>query len=323
MATPTLIVSLDFELFWAFQDSRTLEAYGPNILGGRRAIPKMLELFQKYGIHATWATVGFLFGNNEAELRRYFPEEKPTYADPICSCYRQFGAIGTDEETAPHFYGYSLVKQIAAVPGQEIGTHTFSHYYCQEPGQTTGQFREDMKAALAIAEDKGFALKSVVLPRNQCEQAYIDVLAELGFTSYRGLEDNWVSKVNQKISWWTLQRINRLLEVYFPVAGMNCYMPKRENGIVNLKSSRMFKPYFRKLRFLESLKMYRIKSQMRYAAKRGLTFHLWWHPHNIGADTDINMKQLEEIFRYYGVLKERYGMRSLNMGEAAEKIGNK
>lgn len=320
MAQPTLIVSLDFELFWAFQDSRTMETYGPNILGGRKAIPQMLELFEKHGIHATWGTVGFLFGDNEEELRRYFPEELPTYDNPIRSTYRQFGSAGTDETSAPHFYGASLIRQIAAVPGQEIGSHTFSHYYCQEPGQTPQQFRADMEAAKAIAADKGFALKSVILPRNQCEQEYIDVLAELGFTAYRGLEDNWVTRVNERITYRPVQRINRLLDVYFPVTGMNGYHPEIENGIVNVKSSRMFKPYFRKLYFLERLKMRRIKNQMRYAAKHGLTFHLWWHPHNIGVNTQTNLEQLEEIFSYYDRLKEKYGMRSLNMGEAAEEI---
>ena len=320
MKKSALIVSLDFELFWAFQDSRTIEAYGPNILGGRKAISQMLELFEKYGIHATWATVGFLFGENEEELRSYFPEELPTYDNPIRSCYRKFGTIGTDEVTEPYFYGASLVRKIAAVPGQEIGSHTFSHYYCGESGQTTDQFRADMKAALAIAKDKGFTLKSVILPRNQCIPEYIDVLAELGFTSYRDLESNWVNRVNAKIHYRPVERINRLMDVYFPVTGMNCYVPQQRAGIVNLKSSRMFKPYFQKLRFLEGLKLLRIKQQMLHAAKHGLTFHLWWHPHNIGVNTERNLQQLDEIFAYYSQLKEKYGMRSLNMGEAAEEI---
>ena len=62
---------------------------------------------------------------------------------------------------------------------------------------------------------------------------------------------------------------------------------------------------------------------MRYAAKHGLTFHLWWHPHNVGVYTDLHMKQLDEIFSYYNELKEKYGMRSLNMGEAAREVLNR
>ena len=70
---------------------------------------------------------------------------------------------------------------------------------------------------------------------------------------------------------------------------------------------------------LEGLKVHRIKRQMRNAAKKGLTFHLWWHPHNIGVKTDFHFKQLEEIFGYYAKLKEKYGMQSLNMQEAASQ----
>ena len=82
----------------------------------------------------------------------------------------------------------------------------------------------------------------------------------------------------------------------------------------------MYKPIFRPLEFLEGLKLRRIKKQMLHAAKKGLAFHLWWHPHNVGVRTEEHLKQLEEIFRYYEELKETYGMRSLNMREMTEEI---
>ena len=83
----------------------------------------------------------------------------------------------------------------------------------------------------------------------------------------------------------------------------------------------MYMPIFQKLSFLEGLKMRRIKAQMRHAAKKGLTFHLWWHPHNIGVRTQQHLTQLEEIFAYYQMLNRQYGMISLNMREAAEEEG--
>ena len=82
----------------------------------------------------------------------------------------------------------------------------------------------------------------------------------------------------------------------------------------------MYKAIRPGLRFLEPLKLRRIKSQMRYAAKHNKTFHLWWHPHNVGVLTEEHLEQLEEIFSYYDTLKEKYGMRSLNMKEAAELL---
>ena len=50
MNKPILITSLDFELFWGMQDGWKLEDYQENILGGRKAIPKLLKLFQKHGM---------------------------------------------------------------------------------------------------------------------------------------------------------------------------------------------------------------------------------------------------------------------------------
>ena len=319
MKQGTLIVSLDYELFWGMQDGWTLNEYEENVLGGRKAIPQMLALFEKYGIHATWATVGFLFGENEEELRSFFPKELPTYEREILSSYRCFGTVGRNEQEAPCFYGASLLEKIAAVPGQEIASHTFSHYYCREAGQTPDQFRADMEAAKAIAESKGFDLRSVVLPRNQCEPEYTEILTRLGFSSYRDEENDWI---HERVKFRPLMRILRLADVYLPLTGRGGYEPKTENGIVNLVGSRMYKPFFKPLACLEGLKIRRIKAQMRHAAKKGLTFHLWWHPHNVGIHTDLHMKQLEEIFTYYEQLKERYGMRSLNMDEAAREVLN-
>ena len=320
MGQSTLIVSLDFELFWGMQDGWKLSEYEANILGGRKAISQMLALFEKHGIHATWATVGFLFSKDEEELRRFFPERLPTYENAALSSYRCFGSIGTDENSAPCFYGSSLVEQIAAVSGQEIGSHTFSHYYCREAGQTTGQFRADMESAKAIAAAHGFDLRSVVLPRNQCEPEYTKVLTDLGFTTYRDEENDWI---HEKVKFRPLMRLLRLADVYLPLTGQGGYVPQIEDGIVNLVGSRMYKPFFKPLAFLEGLKVRRIKKQMLHAAKKGLTFHFWWHPHNVGVHTDFHMKQLEEIFRYYDKLKEKYGMRSLNMREAAQEVLNR
>lgn len=317
MSQSTLIISLDFELFWGMQDGWELREYEANVLGGRKAIPQMLELFQRHGIHATWATVGFQFAESEAEVRTYFPAQKPTYDNPALSGYRCFGQIGRNEQEAPCFYAPSLIEKIAGTPGQEIGSHTFSHYYCRESGQTVEQFRADMLAAKAIAADKGYPLTSVVLPRNQCEPEYTQVLNELGFTAYRDEENDWI---HEKIRFRPLMRLLRLADVYLPLTGQGGYMPKVENGIVNLVGSRMYKPYFKPLAFLEGRKVRRIKKQMLHAAKKGLTFHLWWHPHNVGVRTDLHMKQLEEILCYYEELKEKYGMRSLNMGEAAQEV---
>ena len=310
-----LLVSLDFELFWGMLDKCALEDYQENILGGRAAIPKLLKLFEQYGIHATWATVGFMFAENYEELKHYFPAEKPTYEKEGMSPYDYFEKIG--EKEAPCFFAPDLIRLVSQTPGQEIGSHTFSHYYCREKGQTVPQFAADMRAAKEIVAAHGYDLTSVILPRNQCEPEYTRVFRELGFTAYRDEENDWIHK---KVHFRPLLRILRLADVYLPLTGQGGYVPRKEDGVWNLVGSRMYKPIFRPLRFLEKAKIIRIKAQMRHAAKQDLTFHLWWHPHNIGVMTDAHLAQLEEIFAYYRELKETYGMESLSMGELARKL---
>jgi hypothetical protein len=114
-------------------------------------------------------------------------------------------------------------------------------------------------------------------------------------------------------------RLLRLADVYLPLTGQGGYVPEYENGIWNLIGSRAFKAVSRSRHMLEGLKVQRIKKQMLHAAKKGLTFHLWWHPHNMGDLSEEFFAQLEEVLRYYVQLRETYGMESLNMREAAEK----
>lgn len=311
-----LIVSLDFELLWGVLDFDNPNSYKDNVLGGRKAIPKLLELFEKYEIHATWATVGFMFADGCEDAKRYFPDvdKLPTYDNKKLSPYNGFGERAGKDEESECYYAPEIIKEIAETKGQEIGTHTFSHFYCRENGQTTEQFEADMISALNIAKAKGYDIKSVILPRNQTTEESTAVLSKLGFAAYRDEENDWI---HEHVKIRPLMRILRLLDVYFPLTGNGGYIPEAQNGIINLVGSRMYKPYFKPLFFLEGLKVLRIKRQMKKAAKKGLFFHLWWHPHNIGVKTEYHFKQLEKIFGYYAKLKDKYGMTSLNMQEAS------
>ena len=86
----TLIISLDFELMWGMLGIRDRERYRSHLLGARAAIPRILSLFKTYGIHATWATVGFLFFRTKEDLLRALPRQRPRYRDPGLSPYPTF-----------------------------------------------------------------------------------------------------------------------------------------------------------------------------------------------------------------------------------------
>jgi peptidoglycan/xylan/chitin deacetylase (PgdA/CDA1 family) len=161
------VISLDFELMWGVRDHRSVADYGDAVLGARQAIPQMLQLFARYDIQATWATVGLLFARTKGEMRRFAPAILPEYQNPRLSPYPALDQIGADEDEDPHHFGRSLLDQIASTRGQEIATHSYGHVYALEPGMTPEAWRADLAAAIAIATEAGHSLQSIVFPRNQ------------------------------------------------------------------------------------------------------------------------------------------------------------
>ena len=192
----TFTISIDFELYWGVHDKRTLQQYGRNILGARDAIPQMLEAFERYGIHCTWAIVGFLFFDDKEELLQHLPHERPRYANPVLSPYPLIARIGPTERQDPYHFGLSLVRRIKECPHQEIGTHTFSHYYCLEDGQTRETFRADLEAARRSAARLGITLRSLVFPRNQFSADYLGICREAGIEAVRGNQQFWLFRSN-------------------------------------------------------------------------------------------------------------------------------
>jgi len=317
-----LVISLDFELHWGVRDKRSVSDYRTNLLGVRRAIPAILGLFEQSDLHATWAVVGMLFFDNKTELLRHLPEVRPNYTNLSLSAYEEIDRIGDDEASDPYHYGRSLIEQIQTVAGQELGTHTFSHYYCLEAGQTPEAFRQDLRAAIRAAKILGIELRSLVFPRNQYNAAYVEICREVGITSFRGNERSWFYRERNEEEQNPAVRGARLLDTYVNLSGHNCYSTAAlaKSRPFNIPSSRFLRPWSSRLRHLDRLRMRRIKAAMNHAARHGMVFHLWWHPHNFGANLDNNMAVLREIAEHFGELKKRYAFESLNMGDLATRF---
>lgn len=301
---------------WGLRDHHTKETYGKNVLGARDAIPKILELFRKYDIRATWATVGFLFCETKEELLNFSPEIRPTYENRSLSNYEYFNEVGENEKLDPYYFGASLLKVISSYPGQEISSHSFSHYYCGEPGQTVEQFDADMAAAVAVAKHRGLELQSFVFPRNQFSVRHLDVLIKHGIYSFRGNEVNWLSSLKETNPFSTIfKRMARLTDSYFDLSGSNSFEPSPISNAVNVPASRFLRPYSNRLSALEGLKLARILNSMTIAAKSQRCFHIWWHPHNFGARTGLNIFILEQILEHFTFLRSTLNWQSRNMAD--------
>jgi len=290
-----LVISLDFELMWGVRDHLGIAQYGSNVLGVRNAVPRILDLFDRFGIRATWATVGFLFCENKDELMASLPPLRPTYRQSSFSNYEYIDEVGNNERDDPYYFGFSLLKEIQSRTSQEIATHTFSHYYCLEQGQTPQQFEADMDAALVAATRRRVELKSIVFPRNQYSARYLDIARARGLRTFRGNERSWLYRSATLDAQSPLRRAGRLTDQYVNLTGHHIRYPDGNAGLIELTSSRFLRPYSAKLAPLDNLRLSRIKRSMEVAATGKGVFHLWWHPHNFGLNTGENLEFLAKI----------------------------
>lgn len=317
-------ISLDFELYWGVRDKFSIDDYREQLLGVRSAVPAILELFEEYGIHATWACVGFLFFDNLEEMIEALPERQPNYQNKALSPYKYiFEVLKNSRGLEDFHYAPDLISTILSCPHQEIATHTFSHYYCLENGNDIESFRADLQAACQIARQKyNVELKSLVFPRNQTQLKYLSVLSDLGILAYRGNENSWIYTAKNGDGDSLLRRALRLIDTYINLSGSNCYRIEKLSRQIpfDIPSSRFLRPYSNAFNLLEPLRLQRIKADLSYAAKKGQIYHLWWHPHNFGKNLAQNISFLRGVLSHYKELQKTDGIESLTMEEISEKL---
>lgn len=325
MRTPpefgALVISLDFAIHWGVRYRYPAHGtHATRLVGVRRAIPEMLGVFEEFDVAATWATVGFLFARSRAELRQFSPVVKPSYLDPVLSPYQE--ELGEGEDDDPLHYAPSLIAAIRDTPRQEIGTHTFSHYYCLEPGQDREAFRADLMSAMAIAQHQGIQMRSIVFPKNQHNADYDDVLLSAGIQCLRGNTPGWMytaTLVNEATN--PLKRGGRVLNAYVPLSGrrtLRWHALMQPNGLCSVPASLILRPYSPRLRPFDALRLRRIAGLVHRAAVSREIVHLYCHPHNFGGHLEENMSLLRAILGTFARYRESHGMQSLSMGGVAE-----
>jgi peptidoglycan/xylan/chitin deacetylase (PgdA/CDA1 family) len=310
-------ISLDFELHWGVFDKRPRDGRMNCYANTRKLIPQLLELFEKHQVHVTWATVGSLFAENAEQWKRFVPQLKPSYANAKVSAYN-FAELEDITAYEEAYFAYDLVRDILNYEGQELATHTFSHYYCLEDGQKPEEFDADLKAAQAAAETLDVQLRSLVFPRNQFNNEYLKICWDNGIQTVRSNPSNWywtgVADENTSL----LRKVFRTGDTYIPL-GKKTYslqdIKRQIDQPLLLPASRLLRSHNPKLPVANKLRMQRILSEMEYAAKNNECYHLWWHPENFGDHPQQNIEDLQKILSHFSSLQKKYDFQSWNMAE--------
>ena len=310
------VISLDLELRWGTRDARS-PLPAAQLLNAREVVHRLLDLFHARDISATWCAVGMLFAESRDELGHYVPKLLPSYQREELNPYRE--KIGFDESDDPLHFGASLIRAIQRCPSQEIGSHTFSHFYCLEPGQTRQQFEADLSSARRIAAARNIHLRSLVFPRNQVNRGLFPAIANQKIACIRGASPAWVHAASEFKNQRQLhKRALRLADSYLPIFGNDTVNWPAEvfPGLMELKASRYFRPYTGGPSSLADLAIERMTSGMEHAAHTGGIYHLWFHPEDFGLYPTENIALLRRVLDAYATLRDRFDMRSLAMADA-------
>lgn len=300
----TITISIDFELRWGVHDRLGLDIgrYQENLEEELRVVPELLRLFKQYGVRATWAIVGGIACNDWSDYFRRAPTP-PRYSNRRFA----FDPRYSDIDPAGHLhFAPGLVDLIASSPGQELGTHTFSHLLLGEAGVSADDVAADLAAAVRIHQERiGVAPVSLVFPRNQC--AFLDVVRANGILVWRGNERGWYFNRNDSRSSSALARGLRALDAINP---WKCRATPLEGDMT--RSSLFFRPALPGPMW--SLHLKKIRSSIS-AMKDGQIFHMWFHPHNFGADRVRRLARLDQTLAVMAELARQRGLTFRSMGE--------
>jgi len=288
-----MVTSIDLELAWGTFHRGWHRTHEKVLLKGRETVGKLLELFQRYAISATWAIVGHVFLESCERRENLAHPEMPRAKRPRLQgedWYAQDPC--TDRYRDPLWYGPDLVEKIlqCSVP-QEVASHSFSHTVFPKCGPEVA--RAELAACLEQAKRYGITLRSFVFPQDR--PAHLDLLKEAGFVAYRGPTASLFQDVRPRWLGKSKHFLDDLL--VWPVA---CVSPREVlPGLWELPGSMMY-GFMLGIRQLIPVRtrIRKAKEGIERAIQDRKIFHLWFHPEMLGYRDRELLEGLEAIYAY-------------------------
>lgn len=287
-------ISIDTELAWGTFDHGGHIRYEEAYKKYRLIIGRLVELFKKYEISATWAVVGHLF------LKSCKKENSKLHPDIIRPKHNWFSGDwfrydpGTDISKDNFWYGTDIVEMIKnATPKQEIACHSFCHPIFSDPGCSRETAESDVAKCVTLAKEKGIDLNSFVFPRNS--PGHLDVLSEHGFKVFRG-KDTAFCNLKPEILRKGMVLFSDMLAITPPVVVAKLILDKK---LVEVKSSMLFRFAHGASKFIpKGTRFKKAKKGIDAAIRKRKIFHIWLHPISFAWETSEMFDEFEKILAY-------------------------
>lgn len=285
---PVFILSVDFELLWGYvlhPKDRAVSLLLRDETKGRRSALALLNLLDRHGLPATWATVGSLFldpDHTPPGTADAAPAGLPAQADPRL------------------FHAPDLIETIRRSPtGHEIAYHSFSHVRFSEC--TPDIALRELSAGVSVAAELGLSLRSFVFPENKL--GHTALLKQAGFLIYRGRNlggRGGEQGLGARVTGLVTRRITAP-----PVA------PLWRDGLWEVPGSMLFGDLVRPFSVVA-----RATRGLRRAIRHNLIFHPWLHPQDLLLDPGLASK-LDTFLAIVAEKRARGELVVMTMGELA------
>ncbi|MEZ5787183.1 MAG: polysaccharide deacetylase family protein [Xanthobacteraceae bacterium] len=290
MAKGTLTISIDLELAWGVWDRVTPEALHFAENAERPICAALIDLFDRYDVPVTWATVAALLDPKSAE-------ERPGPA----SCW----------------YAPDVIEQIQRASARhEIGSHGGRHI--DLAAAAAPEADADLHFAGELHRRHGLPFRSFVFPRNRIGN--LAAVARAGLQVFRGRDVGWTNAAGRGGRW--AAKAANLADKALPIAPC-AVAPQREAALINLPGSMLLIGRNGPRRFvLPTVTRAKLAMGLDRAIRDGATFHLWFHPSNFYYRRN---EQLDTLAHFLGLAAEesRRGRIVIEtMGQYAERISD-
>lgn len=298
------LISIDTEMSWGLVHRPSM----PYRYDDERAhLSRLLDLFDRHQVPATWAIVGHLF------LERCRPVNGVKHPEIVRPDYDWFEGDWFDADPCgdvdsdPSWYAPDVVTEIRSRPtGHEIASHGFSHIIAGDPGCSPETFHSEVAASVAVAEQAGVSLRSFIHPRNRI--GHVDVLAEAGITSYRGRPARGATPASA----------GERLRDKLVGSERTAVRPLLEGPIVNFPATIMYDVDPRPRSW--PLWIRQVERRLDQAVRQRSLFHLWFHPHNLRDHPRAAFAGLERLCRTASRYRRQGVLETTTMGDLAARL---
>jgi len=261
MMAGKLTISIDLELAWGFWDILTPEILRMAASAERPICDRLLALFDRHRIPATWAVVAAVL--DRASARGRAGDEAAWYAPDIVERIRT--------AKSPH----------------EIGSHGGRHVYYDR--MSAAEAGEDLDFIKQVHRDNGLALDSFVFPRNAV--GHLELLARAGLRTFRGPDTGWV-RVAPKLG-SRAGKIVTFADKILPIPPAPARAQLR-NGLIDVPGSMLLPGRDGPRRFIfPAVSRAKLAMGLAWARRSGGTFHFWFHPCNFYYRADEQFATLD------------------------------